>query len=338
MQYYDKMKSVLHAERNKENPDADKLSFVKKQVLELQSFDTPFKRETVAKKYADGGSIKLSNSEKTRLDILQEKEDHDELTESEEKEYNALVLKYRETDTYKKNQIKHTKGGDVEAKKKASSVKDAASIATFAYMNDIVASNLSFEQYSKEVQEKSGMTYSDEDLKLAYGAMKDTGYEKGGEVDVLEAVEDEHGGWIVLRNGSKTSGHPDKKSAEEQIETLKNILAEKNKMAKGGEAYIHPDHAEYCSKGMEVQSILIPKDKYNMLKARKWLKQHEYNYALGEATKTYYRFRQAKPSKFNKESFRTISFGDSGIQAVVACPKVKKFSDGGGVGDCGCSH
>lgn len=57
LQYYDKMKSVLHAERNKENPDQEKLAFAKKQVMELQAYDTPFRRETVAKEYSDGGGV-----------------------------------------------------------------------------------------------------------------------------------------------------------------------------------------------------------------------------------------------------------------------------------------
>lgn len=57
LKYYDLCKSILWSERKKENPDDKKLEFVKNQVLVLQAYDTPFKRETVQKKYESGGDV-----------------------------------------------------------------------------------------------------------------------------------------------------------------------------------------------------------------------------------------------------------------------------------------
>lgn len=67
-----------------------------------------------------GANIKkdLPTKERKRLDVLQIKEDINELNKPEDKEYVALVKKYRKTDRYKKNQLKkHAKGGYVFTRK-----------------------------------------------------------------------------------------------------------------------------------------------------------------------------------------------------------------------------
>lgn len=52
------------------------------------------------------GIKKLSKAKETRLNYLQNKEDNDNLTALQNKEYNKLVLEYRKTDAYKNKQKK----------------------------------------------------------------------------------------------------------------------------------------------------------------------------------------------------------------------------------------
>jgi hypothetical protein len=84
----DEIESLMKAEK-KEPKKED----VKKQEVK--------KVEPVKKEVTES---KLSDTERKRLDILQSKEDNDNLTKSENKEYEDLVAKYRKTDAYKKVQ------------------------------------------------------------------------------------------------------------------------------------------------------------------------------------------------------------------------------------------
>lgn len=57
LDYYNKVKSYLSAERNKENPDAEKLEFLKKQKEALAFLDTDFHKETIRRGYENGGKV-----------------------------------------------------------------------------------------------------------------------------------------------------------------------------------------------------------------------------------------------------------------------------------------
>mgnify|MGYP001558903709 CR=1 FL=1 len=74
-----------------------------------------------------------------------------------------------------------------------------------------------------------------------------------------------------------------------------------------------------CPEGTKLQSLVFTKDKFTKLKARAWAKKHDFKFAGVDVTKTQYRLRQESPSKFKKETFRTINVTD-GIQGIVACP------------------
>ncbi len=66
----------------------------------------------------------------------------------------------------------------------------------------------------------------------------------------------------------------------------------------------------------KVQSILFPRDKWTLSKARDWLKKHKFKYkGLYERTKHYYRFPQLPVEGFDR--FRIQNFGESGIKAVI---------------------
>jgi hypothetical protein len=45
----------------------------------------------------------------------------------------------------------------------------------------------------------------------------------------------------------------------------------------------------------KVQTVLIPRSKFTMLRAVNWLKKHGYKYLKVDVTKNYYRFRQKTP-------------------------------------------
>lgn len=72
-------------------------------------------------------------------------------------------------------------------------------------------------------------------------------------------------------------------------------------------------------KPSKVQSVLIPKDRYTLREARKWIKEHKFVDKGVDETDRYYRFRQFAPTKHY--AYRTIAFGQSGIKAVLRVSK-----------------
>lgn len=72
-------------------------------------------------------------------------------------------------------------------------------------------------------------------------------------------------------------------------------------------------------KPSKVQSVLIPTDRYTLRAARKWIKEHGFVDEGVDETERYYRFRQFEPTRHY--AYRTISFGDSGIKAVIRVSK-----------------
>jgi len=80
----------------------------------------------------------------------------------------------------------------------------------------------------------------------------------------------------------------------------------------------------------EPQSILVPADVYTPAQAKRWVEHHGFKVGGFEPASErtshdgrgiYHRFRQFDPDR--RHSYRTISFGDSGIMAVVEVPKRK---------------
>ena len=69
-----------------------------------------------------------------------------------------------------------------------------------------------------------------------------------------------------------------------------------------------------------LQTILIPTDKFNLMKARKWLKDNNHSYHKIDVTQNFYRFRQIDPTPGN--SYYTVSLPD-GIDLVYEKPMAK---------------
>lgn len=68
-------------------------------------------------------------------------------------------------------------------------------------------------------------------------------------------------------------------------------------------------------KSTSVQSLLFPRTSFGPEKAKRWAKQHGYHATKIDVTNRYVRLRQKPPGGFAK--LRTVSFGKSGIKAVV---------------------
>jgi hypothetical protein len=76
----------------------------------------------------------------------------------------------------------------------------------------------------------------------------------------------------------------------------------------------------------DVQSLLFLKSKWSITSASKWLRDHNYNVPNAESSGEYHRFRQHPPFQYQKNTFRTITFGAArnGIKAVIAVPRNEK--------------
>lgn len=83
---------------------------------------------------------------------------------------------------------------------------------------------------------------------------------------------------------------------------------------------VNPD----CKTGMQIQSIMFSTDKWTATKAKKWLTEHGYKTPKVDRSGKHLRFRQAPPSHFKKDTFRTKVFDKKrGIKSVMACPYQK---------------
>lgn len=67
---------------------------------------------------------------------------------------------------------------------------------------------------------------------------------------------------------------------------------------------------------MEVQSVLIPKDKYSKKEANKWIKNNGYIIKKIDITNNYYRYRQMEPELLIKDSYRTKTL-NNGIILIL---------------------
>jgi hypothetical protein len=70
----------------------------------------------------------------------------------------------------------------------------------------------------------------------------------------------------------------------------------------------------------EVQSVLVPTDRFTARQAVKWVRDHGFRAAKIDTTDNYHRFRQFPPSKCH--NYRTITLDSTdGVKAVLCVPR-----------------
>lgn len=77
-------------------------------------------------------------------------------------------------------------------------------------------------------------------------------------------------------------------------------------------------------KPSKVQSVIVPKDRFTKRQAQAWVAEHGFIDPGVDETDDYYRFRQMDPDRQHFK-YRTIPFGDSGVQAVVRVSRLPQM-------------
>lgn len=81
-----------------------------------------------------------------------------------------------------------------------------------------------------------------------------------------------------------------------------------------------------CGVGMEVQTLLFPRGRFDGHQAVAWARTHGFRASKIHETDQYLRVRHRTPTDFQPGSFRTIDLSES-VRAVVGCPKRGRESD-----------
>lgn len=84
-----------------------------------------------------------------------------------------------------------------------------------------------------------------------------------------------------------------------------------------------------CSRGLEVQTLLFPRDvDWTASRARAWAREHGFSSSKVDTTAQYFRVRNRNPNAFVRGSFRTIVLSEKDdVNAVVGCPKAGREAD-----------
>jgi hypothetical protein len=78
---------------------------------------------------------------------------------------------------------------------------------------------------------------------------------------------------------------------------------------------------DVCPIGTEIQTLLFPKEKFSAGSAIGWTRRHGFKAQKIDTKPNQFHIRQESPERYEAGSFRTIALGDSGVQAVIGCPK-----------------
>ena len=99
-----------------------------------------------------------------------------------------------------------------------------------------------------------------------------------------------------------------------------------------------------CGRGLEVQTLILPRERFTPSRARTWARSRGFRVMKIDETSRSLRIRQRNPKDFARDSFRTITLGDTDVRAVVGCPLPGRESDvtrrrtRTARRDCGCPH
>lgn len=258
--YLAKGGSLTNEEYDKLTRDYDKLTALYEDAIGEEKKEYAIQIEKLAKKihkeergYKKGGETnKIS---KYRVDIYEVGDEYDrQYSKYADSLDEAKILAKRgnQADIYdneEKKYIEYAKGGDIEDSMKQGYIQEVLHIANIAHENGIVASNMSYEEFEKQLFEKQNMVFGKEYIKGAYQAMKNKGYAKGGEVEtILFGVKKGDQDWeeVVITTNPNKIEDAKKWAKENGFDRLRvsNIDMEKTPdftktFAKGGEVPSH---------------------------------------------------------------------------------------------------
>ena len=101
--------------------------------------------------------------------------------------------------------------------------------------------------------------------------------------------------------------NPTKNYSTRKEEYIRQIIKKNIHGGKLGETT-----ATHSHHGFQIQSVLVPKDKFNKVEAIKYIKKH-FQYKKIDATPSYFRFRQFDPTKNSKYFTKVL---DNGVELV----------------------
>jgi len=110
----------------------------------------------------------------------------------------------------------------------------------------------------------------------------------------------------------------------------RNAVIAKSKRKNPAELLLLNPEERTVRQPSEVQSILIPKASFTKRQAQAWVAEHGFIDPGVDETDDYYRFRQMDPDRQHFK-YRTIPFGDSGVQAVVRVSRLPQERENPGV-------
>lgn len=80
--------------------------------------------------------------------------------------------------------------------------------------------------------------------------------------------------------------------------------------------YGHAHRGErLCPRGSRVQTLLFPRERFNLPEARAWASRHDWKYGDVDLKEDFIHLRQEDPSLFKR--IRTVYLGSRGVQARV---------------------
>ena len=74
-----------------------------------------------------------------------------------------------------------------------------------------------------------------------------------------------------------------------------------------------------CPVGTQVQSVILSQQFFSLREAESWIRRNGFHISKIDESQNFWRFRQQPPTRFEKESFRTIRLRP-GVEAVIGCP------------------
>jgi hypothetical protein len=125
---------------------------------------------------------------------------------------------------------------------------------------------------------------------------------------------------ISARAKERTRKLQEKEEREKEAERTARMLKRRG--------YSEEYYRKYSGRGRKpvvIQSVLFPKDKFTIQKARKWLRENDHKITKVDKTDNYLRFRQEDPDKFNKYRTKTLP---NGVQFVLGIPSPEQVGSG----------